>query len=78
MAENDRCVRREVGMELHLSISSGQCPLFCDRCGSTSWFLPKDNPERYPKVLGLWGHDIMVCNNCGAVRYPHEVEGGQQ
>ena len=47
----------------------------CDRCGGTEWEIP--DPERHKTVIKVWGPDIRLCHNCGAVRDPKELDNDE-
>ena len=51
--------------------------LKCDRCGNTTWEKPSNHPGAFPMIEKVFGKDILLCAQCGAVRYPHEVDGSE-
>lgn len=48
----------------------------CDQCGSEEFIHP--NKIRHPLIIMTWGENILICNTCGAVRYPEELKDARK
>lgn len=47
----------------------------CDLCGCEKFFLVAEDAQRYPMIIEVFGDRVLICHECGAVRYPEEVGG---